>query len=227
MRDATRPIRPARLSTYAEALSRRVAAAPGSPADVFERVLRPVPGWLMILGGLTLLGMAILTPSWLDLTKARWELKLMQLQSDRLVKQAERYAKFEQAVVERDPVLLERLAYTQLRLQQAERRVVSELASEGRVPNPAAGADLPPGDIDRWLAVQPPVVGVDLPAYAQSNTRLTRLTGEPLPRAVLLIVGCLSVFAGLWWGSHRSTPNQRTGNDDADDANPLRIRDAA
>jgi hypothetical protein len=226
MRPARRPVQPARLSTFIEAIQPTIR--PGSPAEFIERTLRPVPGWLMIAAGLSLVAMAVLTPSWLDLSKARWDLQLMQIQADRLDQQRDRYAKFEQAIIQRDPVLLERLAYTQLRLQPAERQVIADAlaANEaGMMPNPASGIDLPPGDIDRWLAVAPPVVGVDVPPYKQVNNRLTRLTGQPLPRAVLLGVGALSVFAGLWWGPPRT--GRLGGQPAGQDGRFLRIRHAA
>lgn len=163
----------------------------------------------MLIGGLSLVAMGVVTPAWLELSRARFEHSVMAEQARRLAEQAERYAAFRAAVEAGDPVVLERLAFTQLRLKRAD----AVLAPVERPVTTDGSADaLPPGDIDRWLRVDPPVIGRDVPAWSPASNRLNRLAGNPATRTGLVGSGALFILAGLWWGipgspGKRGTPS--------------------
>ncbi len=172
----------------------RPSAADAGPSPL-GRAVDALPGLLMLLGGLALVAMAALTPAWLELGRLDAQRELMQQQADALTEQTRRYETFHQAVRADDPVLIERLAYTQLRREPRGRQSVPV--------HTAGGGGLPPGDIDRWLRVEPASADPDLLERATPSTRLTRLAGG-VTRFVLLAAGMFCVVGGLWWGPRRS-----------------------
>ncbi len=174
-----------------------------------DTLLTALASWLPVVGGMTLLGMVLITPQWLDWRELAWQRDVLQLQADRLQSQRERYTRFYEALSADDPVLLERLAFTQLRLKPVGKRVMPDLFVGGPTPNqpeispassgirqqtasPARESEV----IEAWLATPQPIVGQDIRPLAPMNTRLTRLTQGPA-RYVLLTVAILCLTAGL------------------------------
>ena len=171
-----------------------------------HHLLEALPGWLLTVSGLVLLGLALLTPVWMSCRELSWQHELMQVQVEQLSAQKQRYQWFDQALDRDDPVLLERLAYTQLNLKPVGKTLLSEPARwDGPllVTNPdiqallAAddGARLPAEDCSAqtWLARPMPTVA----AYQPVQSRLTRLTTGH-SRVLLMIGAVCCLAAGLW-----------------------------
>ncbi len=177
------------------------------------RAIDALPGTVMVLAGVVLIGMATLVPAWRELDRLDAQRTFIAEQAEALSTQQQRYEDFHAALVAEDPVLLERLAYTQLRREPVDRetvsrRGVSEAGASASAEGLSALDRLPPGDIDRWLRVEPPSPGESLSASpealaGQSSSRMVRLAGGTM-RFALLGAGALCVVAGLWWGPSRS-----------------------
>jgi len=160
-----------------------------------------------LLGGLTLLGMTLITPEWLSWRELVWQRDMLKLQAESLEDQREQYAAFYDALLADDPVLLERLAFTHLRYKPAGKRLMNDLwLASGPAPGTtgidagSAGMPVMPGTnevIESWLATPQPVVGRDIKPLRPINTRMTRLTRGP-SRYVLLAVAIICLIAGLW-----------------------------
>ncbi|MEM9882549.1 MAG: hypothetical protein AAF800_06510 [Planctomycetota bacterium] len=163
-----------------------MSRAPITPrVSVLDRLGDALPGWMFVAAGLTLLAAVVLTPPWLAQHEAAWRLRVMQAQAAAHAEQAKRYQRFAAAVADDDPVVLERLALTHLRMTLA-----------GKEPLRITTPDRESGDVGAWLAVPQPVVGRDLPAYAPPDRRVIRLldgTGRP----ALLLVGLTCLVAGV------------------------------
>lgn len=171
-----------------------------------------LPGWLYLLAGLTLLAMALLTPTWQANCELTWQRDLMRLQAQRLERQARNYQQFHAALVAEDPILLERLVFIHLH-QQPQGKQPLEEAGPLTVAGPAAQAqaslwqDLALSSglgelsaaVDAWLAEPLPVVGVDIAPPKPVNSRLTRLTQGP-SRLVMLVAALACLAAGVWSG---------------------------
>ena len=174
-----------------------------------ETLLTALAGWLPVLGGMVLLGMTVITPEWLGWRELVWQRDMVALQAEGLETQRASYAEFHDALTADDPVLLERLAFTQLRYKPVNKRLLDGVGAgfgEGGVVtvgngfgNGVVGMTGTPGAgaIEAWLAVPQPVVGQDIEPLREINTRLTRLTGGA-SRYVLLAVAMLCLVAGLW-----------------------------
>ena len=172
-----------------------------------ETLLTALSGWLPLVAGMTLVGMTVITPEWLGWRELRWQRDMLALQAKGLSEQRAGYAGFYDAVMADDPVLLERLAFTQLHIKPADKRLLDgvgnvwagdkAVAVGGGLTEGTAWTDQGPGEIESWLAVPLPVVGRDIATLQPMNTRLTRLTGGR-SRYVLLAVGMICLLAGLW-----------------------------
>ncbi|GAB4110789.1 MAG: hypothetical protein Kow00105_19540 [Phycisphaeraceae bacterium] len=199
-----------------------------------DTLLTALASWLPVVGGMTLLGMVLITPQWLDWRELAWQRDVLEIQADRLQSQRERYTRFYEALSADDPVLLERLAFTQLRLKPVGKRVMPDLFVSGQAPNRPAISSAssvirqhpaepfnPPQEaeaIEAWLAAPQPIVGRDIPPLAPMNTRLTRLTQGPAGY-VLLFVAILCLTAGLL--PHESETLDSGDEADESDGNEL------
>lgn len=155
------------------------------PGHWFERGCDALPGWMFCICGALILGVVVLTPPWLTQHEAAWRLRVMQAQAGALAEQTEHYESFAQAIADDDPVVLERLALTHLRMTVA-----------GKTPLWVRPVEQETGDVGSWLAVRQPVIGRDVPHYFEPSNRLTRLVTGP-GRAALLLVGLLCLVAGV------------------------------
>lgn len=176
-----------------------------------DTLLTALAGWLPMLGGMTLLAMVLITPEWMGWRELIWQRDVLNLQSERLETQRASYAQFNDALAADDPVLLERLAFTQLRYKPAGKRLMNDLwavagpgdAATSGASSPALAAGGDSGQlygssevIESWLTSPQPVVGRDIQPLRVINSRLTRLTQGPA-RYVLLAVAILCLVAGL------------------------------
>ena len=169
-----------------------------------ETLFTALAGWLPLLGGLTLLAMTLITPEWVGWRDLLWQRDMLRLQAQSLETQRDSYAAFHDALSADDPVLLERLAFTQLRYKPAGKHLMDDLwlvsgsGAEVAGPSNMAYAAAGPSEvIESWLASPQPVIGKDIRPLKRMNTRLTRLTGG-FGRYVLLAVAILCLIASLW-----------------------------
>ena len=176
-----------------------------TPAD---QVVGGAVSWLFVLVGSAAVAAAALIPAYfdtLDIKQARAEVKL---EAQMLADERERYERFHQALVEDDPVLIERLALTELRLQPVGTRIAQQRQSD-----PVALVDEPTHDaIERALRQQPMMRSIenelsrpDLKAQAQTEVEIERprhtrivegATGEHRPWVAG--GGALLLLMGLW-----------------------------
>lgn len=162
-------------------------------ASLVDRGADVLPGWLFCVCGLALLAVVVLTPPWLELHENAWRLDVMQAQSQALREQTQRYESFAAAIVADDPVVLERLAMTHLRMSMV-----------GKHPLRVRPVEHDTGDIGAWLAVPQPVLGRDVPFYAPPRNRLIRMVTGP-GRPALLAVALICLIAGVLFNP-RSRP---------------------
>ncbi len=174
------------------------AAQPEPPRPgVIGRLLTPLPEWAFVLCGVALIGLVVLVPQWLDNRSVQWERDLMQVQAQRLERQTQRYRDFHAALAADDPVLLERLAYTQLRRVPVGSRVISEAPVDAAsLARPAAVTSYD-GNIDAWLLEPQPQVGTDVPPHRVIEARLTRVA-DGSARLGVIAAAALCLLAGLW-----------------------------
>ena len=190
-------------------------------------VLRPVPGWMFVLCGLALVAIGILVPAWEESRKLAWELDLMREQQRRLAAQEQSFKQFDDALAADDPIVIERMAYLQLRLKPIgtdpiEARIRNQIPQRAGAPGmPADPAHPPlPPSVEQLLYKEMPQPGVNYPDYQPINTRLTRLaTGWS--RLALMAVGLLFIAGGLLASNTRhEPPKQPTDHASPDQPSP-------
>ncbi len=180
------------------------------PIFDIHKLIDALPGWICLLGGAVLLAMFTWTPQWLACRDTAWQRDLMRLQAATLAEQHNRYEQFHAALEADDPVIVERLAFTELR----HKRVGQQLHGAGPDIHLAANAQfipdlMPsqagqqyagmaggyavspvastlPGSIYAWLRVPMPVVGQDVAPLRPIESHLTRIATGPF-RLVALV----------------------------------------
>lgn len=175
------------------------------PADA---VIGGMLGWLFVLVGAAAIGAATLIPGYfetLDIQEAR---AVEAAKAQMLAQERERYEQFHQALVDDDPVLIERLAITELRLKP----VGTEIAQRGTA-DPLALVSRPSIEVIDAAAQQQPLMRsieneLSRPDLKQQATheaqidrpRQTRLVATALGehRPWLAGAGALLVLLGLW-----------------------------
>lgn len=175
-----------------------------------ETLLTVLAGWLPLLGGLTLLGITLVTPEWLSWRELVWQRDMLKLQAESLETQRASYSAFHDTLIADDPVLLERLAFTHLRYKPTGKHLMDDLWFTSG-PATASGVAIRPSTglggsygmivstemIESWLATPQPVIGRDIQPLRPINSRMTRLT-RGSSRYVLLAVAIICLIAGLW-----------------------------
>jgi len=181
------------------------------PADA---VIGGALGWLFILVGCAAIAAAALIPAYFDTLDTRQTRRAEAIKAQMLADERQRYIDFHQALIDDDPVLIERLAMTELRLKP----VGSEVARHGPSDPLALVAEPTPAAIQQAAAGQSQMHSIenelsrpDLKRKAVIDVQIdrprqTRLiiaaTGEYRP--ILAGVGALLVLMGLW--PRRATP---------------------
>ena len=151
------------------------------------------PATMMLGGGLFLIASAAILPPWLELQRTGERLELMREQAAALAERSDRYQGFLVQLDRGDPVLLERLAHTQLRLQPAGRRALEA----------DAGALDAPADVAAWLDVPLPDPARLEPTDRPPATRMQRLVAGPT-RYGVLAAGAIFAVCGVCWGRGRA-----------------------
>ena len=165
-------------------------------------------GWLFIMVGCASIAAAALIPAYFDTLDIQQARETEAIKATMLAEERQRYEDFHQALVDDDPVLIERLAMTELRLKP----VGTEVARQSPSDPLALVADPEPLAIQHALASQPQMRSIenelsrpDLKQQAVIDVvierpRETRLiiaaTGEFRP--LLAGFGALLVLMGLW-----------------------------
>ena len=168
------------------------------------RVAEHVPGFLAVVAGAAVLSAMVLVPAHTERERVEWRRDVMAAQTEHLASLAKRYHEFSQALAQGQPVLLERLAYSQLKLRPVGKSAVplgdgAEPGGAERSPLLNANARLDdPADIHAWLSRPLPEVGRDLAPHRPVRTRLSRLaTGRS--RVGLIVAAGILLFGGLLW----------------------------
>jgi len=176
-----------------------------TPADA---IVGGAVSWLFILVGLAAVAAAALIPAYFDTLDIQQARAYQAAEADMLAQERGRYQDFHQALIDDDPVLIERLAMTELRLQPVGTRVAQRTPSD-----PLALVDEPTQEaIDRALMQQPLMRSIenelsrpDLKAQMQievniERPRATRIvqaaTGENRPWVAG--GGAMLLMLGLW-----------------------------
>ncbi len=157
-----------------------------------RRPIDHLPGYLFLLGGLALAAAVLLLPTYLGLREIEFRRAVMAEQAAALEAQREGYQAFLDAVEADDPTVLERLAYTQLRLKPRGRDVIQTTGEIGQTLTVLDEA----GSVEAWLNRPPPEVGRDIAPLPPARGRLVRLATGPLRYPALLAAG-LCIVAGL------------------------------
>ena len=152
--------------------------------DISERIERAdLGGWLPLAAGLALIALAVLLPAWGDLNQTRGQLDQL---SVRLADQTERLHRYQQLIVSvrnDDPMIIQRLAWNELRLKPVGVEVLGEPPMDGRMV----------GVHERWVGVSTPTA---LPT-PDGRSRLERLMNGPR-RPMVMLAGALLIGFGLF-----------------------------
>ncbi len=167
--------------------------------------------WTLLAAGAFLIGLAVLILPWQQNEQLRWQHRLLTQQSERLARQTQAYHDFDKALHDKEAVLLERLAYHQLRLKPKGADTLAGVLGEAgiqrarnnhfpyntAVRQTGETAELRPGyTVEDWLAIPLPQPGEDFPLYLPYRSRLMRLATGPC-RLILMLAGALFISASL------------------------------
>ncbi|MCC6578812.1 MAG: hypothetical protein IT440_00085 [Phycisphaeraceae bacterium] len=172
-----------------------------------------IPGWLLVLCGAAIFGACLLIPPWKQSKALAWQLDVMRVQAGQIGKELKDYQALERAVEQDDPLLLQRLAFEQLRQKPQGVELMAPPA-----PLLPVGIVLPTDDQKGWsLRYQPseagqmlcqpkpveamvehpvPVPGVNCVPPVEVQSTLIRLTTGPL-RPVVAALGLVCLSLGL------------------------------
>ena len=176
-----------------------------TPAD---RVVGGAVSWLFILVGSAAVAAAALIPGYLATLEIQYARAVVAEEARMLAEERSRYESFHQALAEDDPVLIERLAMTELRMRPAGTQVAQHAPAD-----PVALVDEPTtAALDRAMATQPMMRSIenelsrpDLKAQTQIEVEIDR----PRPTRIVLAAtgenrpwvaggGALLLLMGLW-----------------------------
>ena len=177
-----------------------VEAMPQSCRDIFDRAAAELSDWIFLVCGVTLLAMALITPNWLACKELAGQRDLMALQLQRFEEQRDRYESFHAALKASDPVLLERLAFTQLGYKRKGSEALEPVSPEVYGFGGAAAPDVSPvsASVDPWLLEPMPRLGIDWEPPRIVSSRLTRLATAAPTRLALIAAGMVCLAGGLW-----------------------------
>ena len=176
----------------------------GRFGQLWLRAAEHAPGFLAVVAGAAVLSAMVLVPAHMERERVEWRRDVMAAQAGHLASLAKRYHDFSQALAEGQPVLLERLAYSQLKIRPVGKSAVplgdaaEPGGAEGHTSVLAATRLDDPADIHAWLSRPLPEVGRELAPHRPVRTRLARLAmGQS--RVGLIVAGGILIFGGLLW----------------------------
>ncbi len=178
-----------------------------------------LPGWLFLIAGVVLIGMAMLTPAWLDCGQLRHHRRVLEQGVDGWQRVEQRCRQFHDAIEADDVVVIEGLAFDHLRYKPAGATVLTvRPGSEPGFDEPAVTMhDTQPADV-AYRGLEPPI---KLPATMEarwvwaepelyfepqrplfSRSRMVRLTSGKA-QVVVIALGLVCLVSGFLW----STPS--------------------
>ena len=149
----------------------------------------------MLLAGVALVGLTLLIPTGLEVAALRRQRDAANQTLVNLQTQQGNYHHFIAAVQQRDPLLLQRLAWHELHLKPVGVRTFddSSPAEPGQTVH-----------FERWLRGDDPLV---TPAPSTiPNSQLIRLTSDPAPRIGMIALGGLLIACGLLSSFRSASP---------------------
>lgn len=180
------------------------AQTPGQADAVIGGAL----GWLFVLVGCAAIAAAALIPAYFETLDVKQARETETIKAEMIADERQRYVDFHEALVDDDPVLIERLAMTELRLKP----VGTEVAQRDEADPLALVTEASPSAMRRAMAGQSRMRSIenelsrpDLKRQAVIDVQIdrprdTRLilaaTGEYRP--LLAGFGALLVLMGLW-----------------------------
>lgn len=146
-----------------------------------------VGGWLCLGLGASIVAVTVLAPAWKENQRLRYEQSILHRQTVLMELKSENYGNFIQAVENNDPLLLQRLAWSQLQLMPAGSEPIEWIARNPLIRDVR---------VDPWLepsvAQLPPVEQ----AFQLPDTRLVRWVTGPSRPWVMAFGGWL-ILLGL------------------------------
>ena len=129
--------------------SRPATIPPHRQPTKADSVVGGLLSWVFVTVGVGAIAAATLIPAYLDTLDTREQRKLIEIKAQQLREERDRYNDFYLALQANDPILLERLAFTQLRLKP----VGTDTADLGPI-DAAAVIDSPDPDTIHQVAMQ-------------------------------------------------------------------------
>lgn len=201
---------------------------PAKLSYAVNAVLRRAPGWLLILGGVALVAIAVLAPAYRQCQRMTWQKRSMQRHAAELARLKAAYADTEIAMADHDPILLGRLAFRYMHMKPLQSLVLSDIRRDTLDPRHVVPAELAALGLE---PVHAPQHADHRPNYATPtpSSQITALGRyPPMPetrsylvtlttgvnRLIALAVGVLYVFAGLTFdGRPRAEPEHTRSRD--------------
>jgi hypothetical protein len=199
-----------------------------------ERLLAALPAWLLVAGGMMMLAAAVLIPALIDTNRLLHQRDNMREQAAAMSKMADNYKAFNTALQQHDPVVLERLAYAQLRRKPAGVDPLLIAVNPGQPITPrgwmrttgsstnanvAASttqiADPPPdvASIESLIGDPTTIATIEMPLYQPPRGRIVRLTTGSM-RVGFMIAAAGLVVAGLMWNTNLPATSEYAVEDD-------------
>ncbi len=166
-----------------------------------------LPGWLLLIAGMAITATGVFAEDWSKNHAMFWQRDIIKTQSTQIAEQKNNYVMFNTALAKEDPILLERLAMTQLRLKPEQFDVpgvskpvllasntIANLKDKGK---PLQARTLPPViPVEDLLSHPVSHPGVNVSEYRPpSSTLLSICSGNS--RLGVIAAGILCMLAGL------------------------------
>lgn len=153
-------------------------------SDGIERA--DLGGWLPLLGGLGLIALTVLAPAYRDVQQARTQRARLNLEAVAHVEQLRRYEELIASVRRDDPIILQRLAWHELRLKPVGAEVLGGRPADRR----------PRAAYDQWVQPHRAAIASE-PPLLPPDSLADRLVNGPR-RPVLLVIGAALIGYGLF-----------------------------
>ncbi len=178
--------------------------------EEFWPTLDHLAGWMMLLAGSAMMATGVLSPAWRTTVELSRHRDLMKDQTDVIVDQEEAYVRFHAALMDRDPVLVRRLACDQLRLKPTGAATLTLAAATPteRDGLPGLGPVFRDGGVGAWLHRPADAV----PAPPPTRSALDALTLGP---ARIGLIGCGVVCVTIGLLLPLGPPSSRAAADNA------------
>ncbi len=176
-----------------------------APVPAGEWIISEAASWLCLSAGLLVLSLTLLIPEMIRNQQIAHQLRVLELQETRATETLERHKNVLEALEYDDPVLLEHLALTQLRLKPVGTHPLTaprvdpaaNATSVYDLQNYVAGSTAVDA-VENWLNPIPRPAGEVIPKYRPPPTLLVHWTSERPARGISLFLGIVLAVVGLW-----------------------------